>query len=54
MTVTAERREENIKDVPSSVYSLSGEKLDIINSSGQDVRMLSGRVPSLNIESVLP
>jgi len=51
VTVTAERRAENIKDVPSSVFSLSGEKLDIINSSGQDVRMLSGRVPSLNIES---
>ena len=51
VTVTAERREENIKDVPSSVFSLSGEKLDVINSSGQDVRMLSGRVPSLNIES---
>ena len=51
ITVTAERREENIKDVPSSVFSLSGEKLDIINSSGQDVRMLAGRVPSLNIES---
>lgn len=51
VTVTAERRTENIKDVPSSVYSLSGEKLDVINSSGQDVRMLSGRVPSLNIES---
>jgi iron complex outermembrane receptor protein len=51
ITVTAERRSENIKDVPSSVFSLSGEKLDVINSSGQDVRMLSGRVPSLNIES---
>ena len=51
VTVTAERREENIKDVPSSVFTLAGEKLDIINSSGQDVRMLSGRVPSLNIES---
>ncbi|MBL8301582.1 MAG: TonB-dependent receptor, partial [Ideonella sp.] len=37
--------------VPSSVSTLSGEKLDVINSSGQDVRMLSGRVPSLNIES---
>ncbi|WP_395699222.1 TonB-dependent receptor [Aquabacterium sp.] len=51
VTVTAERRTENIKDVPSSVFSLSGEKLDVINSSGQDVRMLAGRVPSLNIES---
>ena len=51
VTVTAERREENIKDVPSAVFQLSGEKLDVINASGQDVRMLSGRVPSLNIES---
>ena len=51
VTVTAERRSENIKDVPSSVSTLRGEKLDVINSSGEDVRALSGRVPSLNIES---
>jgi iron complex outermembrane receptor protein len=51
VTVTAERREENIKDVPVSVSTLSGENLDVINSSGQDIRMLAGRVPSLNIES---
>ena len=51
ITVTAERREENIKDVPVSISTLSGEKLDIINSGGQDIRMLAARVPSLNIES---
>ena len=51
VTVTAERRAENIRDVPSSVSTLSGETLDVINSSGEDVRALSGRVPSLNIES---
>ena len=51
ITVTAERREENIKDVPVSISTLSGEKLDIINSGGQDVRALAGRVPSLYIES---
>ncbi len=51
VTVTAERRAENVKDVPSSVSTLSGEKLDVLASSGQDVRLLSGRVPSLNIES---
>jgi iron complex outermembrane receptor protein len=51
VTVTAERRTENIKDVPSSVSTISGEKLDVLNSSGEDVRVLSGRVPSLNIES---
>ena len=51
ITVTAERRVESIKDVPISVSSLSGEKLEVLNSSGADVRFLSGRVPSLNIES---
>jgi iron complex outermembrane receptor protein len=51
VTVTAERRAENIKDVPNAVTSISGDKLDVLNSGGQDVRFLSGRVPSLNIES---
>ncbi|MFM9879013.1 MAG: TonB-dependent receptor [Burkholderiaceae bacterium] len=51
VTVTAERRAENIKDVPSAVFTLQGEKLDVINSAGDDIRALSGRVPSLNIES---
>ena len=51
VTVTAERRAENIKDVPSSVSTVSGEKLEVLTSSGQDIRLLSGRVPSLNIES---
>ncbi len=51
ITVTAERRTENIKDVPSSISTISGEKLDVLNSSGEDIRFLSGRVPSLNIES---
>ena len=39
VTVTAERREENIKDVPVSISTLSGEKLDIINPGGQDIRI---------------
>jgi iron complex outermembrane receptor protein len=51
VTVTAERRTENIKDVPNSISTLSGEMLDVLNTSGQDLRMISGRVPSLNIES---
>ena len=51
VNVTAERRVENIKDVPSSISTIGGEKLDVLNSSGEDLRMLSGRVPSLNIES---
>jgi iron complex outermembrane receptor protein len=51
ITVTAERRLENIRDVPSSVSALQGEILEVLNSGGQDIRLLSGRVPSLNIES---
>src|SRR5687767_11203597 len=51
ITVTAERRSEDIKDVPNSVSAVRGEFLDVLNSSGQDVRMLAARVPSLNIES---
>jgi len=49
--VTAQRREENLQDVPISVSTLGGEKLDAIQSGGLDVRGLSGRVPSLLIES---
>jgi iron complex outermembrane recepter protein len=51
ITVTAERRAENVQQVPNSVSVLPSELLDVLNTSGQDVRMLSGRVPSLNIES---
>jgi iron complex outermembrane receptor protein len=51
VVVTAERRAENIKNVPISISTLSGEKLDVLNSGGQDIRFLAARVPSLNIES---
>lgn len=51
VTVTAQRRVENIKEVPISISTLKGEKLDVINSGGADIRMLAARVPSLNIES---
>ncbi len=51
VTVTAERRRENIRDVPISVSTLSDENLAVFVSNGQDVRLLAARVPSLNIES---
>lgn len=49
--VTAQRRSENIRDVPMAITTLKGEKLDVLTSGGQDIRFLSGRSPSLNIES---
>ncbi|XHS79646.1 TonB-dependent receptor [Burkholderiaceae bacterium UC74_6] len=51
VVVTAQRREENIKDVPTAVTTIGGDALDALNASGADVRALSGRLPSLNIES---
>ena len=51
VTITAERREENIKNVPVSASTLSGDVLDALNSGGQDLQMLSARAPSLGVES---
>ena len=51
ITVTAQRVVEDVKSVPISVSTVSGEQLDVLNSSGEDIRALAGRVPSLNIES---
>jgi len=51
INITAERRLENIQQVPVSASVLQGEILDVLNTGGQDIRGLSGRVPSLNIES---
>lgn len=49
--VTAQRRSENVQEVPVSVSTVGGEKLDILGSGGDDIRFLSGRLPSLLIES---
>lgn len=49
--VTAQKRSENINDVPLAVTAVRGEKLDAIRSSGGDIRVFSARVPSLTLES---
>ena len=51
VTVTAERRFENIRNVPSSISTVSRDSLDVLSTGGQDVRLLAARVPSLNVES---
>jgi iron complex outermembrane receptor protein len=51
ITVTAEKRVEDVQKVPESITTIDPEKLDILKSGGDDVQFLSGRVPSLLIES---
>ncbi|MFN3450999.1 MAG: TonB-dependent receptor [Sphingorhabdus sp.] len=51
IVVTAQRREENLQDVPLSVTAVSGDQLDAITAGGVDIRGMSGRVPSLLVES---
>lgn len=51
VVVTARKREQRSFEVPLSVSTLRGEKFDTIRSSGMDVRFLSNRTPSLQIES---
>ena len=49
--VTAQRVEQNVQNVPVSVGVIDRTELAAINSGGADIRGLSGKVPSLNIES---
>jgi len=51
IVVTATRQTEKARDVPLAVTTISGDKLDTLNSSGLDIRFLSSRTPSLQIES---
>ena len=51
ITVTATRRAENAAQVPIAVSAVDGEKLDAIRSGGDDIRFLTARSPSLNVES---
>lgn len=51
MTVSAERRAENVRNVPVSATIIGEEALNALNSGGQDMQMLAGRAPSLQVES---
>jgi len=51
IVVTAQKRAQNLQDVPSSVATLRGEKMDILKSGGADIKFMSARVPSLYIET---
>ncbi len=49
--VTAQRRAENMQEVPISVSALEGERMDALFEGGEDIRALATRVPSLYAES---
>ncbi len=49
--VTAQRRSENIQEVPISVSPLEGERLAAMFEGGGDIQVLATRVPSLYAES---
>ncbi|MDA1322444.1 MAG: Plug domain-containing protein, partial [Proteobacteria bacterium] len=51
IVVTAQRRSENIRDVPFAVTAMNTETLNAVNAGGGDILQLSGRVPSLQVES---
>ncbi len=51
IVITAQKREESLQEVPISVATLSGERLDVLFSGSEDVLALSGRVPGLYAES---
>ena len=51
IVVTAQKREQNIQEVPISITSMNRDEIDLLTVSALDVRFLSGRVPSLLIES---
>jgi iron complex outermembrane receptor protein len=47
IVVTATKREEALQDVPISVATMSGERLNSIFTGGEDVLALANRVPGL-------
>ena len=51
IVITAQKREESLQEVPISVATLSGDRLDVLFSGSEDVLALSGRVPGLYAES---
>lgn len=51
ITVTAQKREQTLEDVPLAVSAISGDQVNEYIQGGGDIRSLAARVPGLNIET---
>lgn len=51
IVVTAQKREQSLQDVPISVSTLRGRHVQDFSAGGEDIRLLSARIPGLNAES---
>ncbi len=51
ITVTAQKRVENVQDIPISISVMSQQTMDSVRAGGKDIRFLSSKVPSLVVES---
>ena len=51
IVVTAQKRSENVQDIPISISVMSQERMDTVRAGGKDIRFLSSKVPSLIVES---
>jgi outer membrane receptor protein involved in Fe transport len=49
--ITAQKRSENLQDVPLSVAAMDGEQLQAVFAAGDDILALAARVPALYAES---
>ena len=49
--VTAQKREQNLLEVPISVTNMAGKEFNALFSGGADIRALSTRIPGLYVES---
>ena len=49
--VTAQKRTEDVQEVPVAITAVLGQDLGVIMAGGPDIRFLSARVPSLTLES---
>ncbi|MEM9531714.1 MAG: TonB-dependent receptor [Pseudomonadota bacterium] len=51
IVVTAQKRSENLQDVPISIATLNNDTITTVLSGGADILALSARVPGLYVES---